>query len=470
MDPNINNLVRHLHDVEMLSMRQIARVLGMCRKRVSRILKKEAQAKPLKTSILTSYERLIATWYKDYPSLKATQTYGRLKSYGFSGSYPTVCLYTRKYRHNRSKSYHELEFLPGEEAQVDWMEWKLSSETVYGFVFILSYSRYLYLNFYPRYTMEFFLHGHIQAFKEIGGIAHKNRYDNTKSVVISRKPELKLNSQFLDFSRHYSFSIHLCNPRKPNEKGRVERVIRDVKDFLRVTPCTDLRDLNKKADLWRQERNKRVHRSTGKMPLDALKEEKLKALPSLDYKPYRPLSAVIGKTGFIEFDTNRYSVPVQYVGNSCQILAYPDHIEAIVGNSKIASHRRIYEKKQKVEHPSHREKLLKTTPNFKYQRIYQLMKNMDKSLAYFLARAEQDGRNSLDVAYELFHLLNQASKQMLLSAVREANNLEIFKVHYLQSLLHLPAPSQDMPVYPQNAKLLEIDYEKRDLSEYDEFI
>jgi DNA replication protein DnaC len=44
-------------------------------------------------------------------------------------------------------------------------------------------------------------------------------------------PEITFNPQFLEFSRHYGFSIHPCTPGRANERGRVERVIRDLKEF-----------------------------------------------------------------------------------------------------------------------------------------------------------------------------------------------------------------------------------------------
>lgn len=470
MDTTLNSQVRHLYEVERLTMRQIARELGISRKRVSRIIKNEKMQRVSSDPILKPYERLIAEWYREHPSLRATQVYERLKTYGFIGSYPTVSIYTQRYRQKGSKSYHELEFLPGEESQIDWMEWKLPSGMVYGFVFILAYSRYLYVKFYPRHSLEFFLDGHIEAYKEINGVAHRNRYDNLRSVVISRRPELKFNAQFLDFARHYGFSIHLCNPGKGNEKGRVERVIRDIKDFLRVNTFSDLKCLNRKVNLWQIERNKRICRTTGKAPIEALKEERLRNLPQIQYRAYRIVGAIVSKTGFVEFETNRYSVPSRYSNTSCEILAYPEHIEIEAKGRKIALHRRSFERKQKIETPGHREKLLNTTPNFKYQRIYQLMKGLDSSVEYFLRFAEDEGEDTLSVSYELFKLLKGISKETFLSAIREANNLGIYRVRYIQSLLQPSGYRKDNPVCPQDTKLLDIRYECRELKDYDGLI
>jgi transposase len=470
MDPIFCGHVKHLYEVERLSMRQIAKKLGVSKKRVSGVIRNEKMTKPLFDSILKPYERLIDQWYQEYPFLKASQVYERLKAYEFKGSYTTVSLYTQKYRQKRRQAYHELTFLPGEEAQVDWIEERLPWGVTYGFAMILAYSRYLYLRFYPRQSLEFFLEGHIEAYREMGGVAHRHRYDNIKTVVIERSPELKFNAQFLDFARHYGFSIHLCNPYRANEKGRIERALRDLRDFLRVNTFQDLKALNHKVSLWRIERNQKIHRSTQKAPLEALKEEKLKALPAIPYRPYRVVLASISKTDFVEFETNRYSVPSFYAERSCEILVYPDHLEVVVKGNRIAFHRRSFNRKEKIEDPTHRETLLRMTPRFKSQRIYQLMDQMDPALHHFLQEAGQEDHNSLDIAYAFFKLLKHVSKAMLLSTVREANRIGTFKIRYIQGLLQVPQPQPSNPVFPQESRLLEIDYERRNLKDYDELL
>lgn len=465
-DEALENRVKHLCAVEGLSIRQIAKALSMGTRRVSRIISGRAIVKSPKPTVVEPYARLIEEWYQEHPYLQAQQVYARLKPYGYTGSYVRLVLHTRKYRRKSKKPvFHELTFLPGEEAQVDWALWRIPSGIVYGFVFILAWSRYVYVRFYPRCTMEFFLDGHIEAFREIGGVPRKCRYDNLTSVVIKRTPELKLNAQFMDFCRHYSFGVHPCTVRRPNEKGRVERVIRDIKDFLRVTPCETIAALNKQTSLWRQERNNRIHRTTERPPVEMLKEEKLIALPQIHCQPRRSVVVTVGKTGFVSFETNRYSTPAS--GPALELLAYPDHIELHDKGKKIATHKRNFLRSQTIENPLHRERLLSITPNFKYQRIYQLMGSMDLSVRQFISAAEQDGQESLAVAYELFKLIKQVSKGMLLSAVREANQGGICRIKHLVHILNLPHKTQDNPVYPQNQRLLDITYEGRDLSEYD---
>ncbi len=172
-----------------------------------------------KKTILDEYAHLIGHWYKQHPNLKADQIYQRLLGYGYKGSYCTVVRYSKEYRKPKQQAYYPLKFVPGQEAQIDWFF--LNDEylgMVSGFVYVLSYSRYAWGVFYPKNSFEFFLAGHVACFEHLNGLAHSHRYDNLRSVVIKRSPQIQYNGQFLDFARFFGFSIHLCNPYAGHEK------------------------------------------------------------------------------------------------------------------------------------------------------------------------------------------------------------------------------------------------------------
>ena len=195
-------------------------------------------------------------------------------------------------------------------------------------------------------------------------------------------------------------------------------MIGDAIDFLRITPLKDPNDLNKKIALWRWKRNNRVHRSTGRTPTDRLHEEKLKPLPQIGYRPNRVVVASISKTGFVEFETNCNSVPSEYCGMRCEILAMQVSLEEVVEARKVAAHHRLLERNEKKENPSHREKILPKALYFKLQRIYQLIKGMAKEVEHFLKQAEQEEENTLEAASQLFRLRRANSKETFLSAGR----------------------------------------------------
>jgi transposase len=470
MDETLRIEVQRLWEVERLTMRQIAEKLRMGRKTVRRILRGKAAHKCPEPSIIAPYERLLAEWYKATPALMATQVFNRLRGYGYTGSYETVKRETAKFRKKRPEAFFELEFLPGEEAQVDWMEWKIGTAPVFGFVYILAWSRYAVIRFSPRHTLEFFLDGHIRAFHEVGGVAHRHRYDNLKSVVLRRYPEVQYNPAFLDFARHYGFSIYACNVARGNEKGRVERLIRDIKNALRGMEIKDLRDLNSKIADWLKERNLRIHRTTKRPPVEMLAEEKLRPLPRIDARPYRRLPAAVTKTAFVEFDTNRYSAPTSCAGTAAEILALPDTVEVLVQGRRVAVHPRLFIRNGKSELPTHREGLLLRSPRSKFQRIYELMAGLGPEIKVFLQAAQAEGEDPLQAAYVMFRQLRGISRETLLSAVREANALKVYKIKYVHSLLESSGAKEPPTVRPQDERLLEIAYEARRLDDYDDLI
>ena len=465
---SIEKRVLHLREVEKLSARQIAKALGMGSRRIKRILE-GVGAKPIpRVSIVEPYRNLIAIWYREYPRLKAKQIYERLKPYGYQGSYPSVASFSREYRLLKSPAYHTLSFLPGEEAQIDWFFFRHETlGMVAGFLYVLAYSRYAWGRFYPRTTFEFFLAGHLECFEHLKGLAHRHRYDNLKSVILLREhPHLEYNPQFLDFSRFFGFSIHVCNPYKGNEKGRVERVIRDVRVFLYGQIFADLKDLNHQFWDWLIKRNQHIHRATGKTPLALLGQEKLLSLPQGAYSPTRIQPTLISKTALVEFETNRYSVPSGCASRKAEIIVWPERIEIFVGSQKVAAHRRLFQRNQMVQNPLHTERLLQRSPHFKYERIVQLIDHMDPVFRHFLTGQENESERCR-AAYELFTLLKTHSRVILVSALRELVEMKTFKIKALRSLLNLPNPKEGDFLWPANAQLLNLRYDPRKLADYD---
>jgi putative transposase len=100
------------------------------------------------------------------------------------------------------------------------------------------------------------------------GTPENIRSDNLMSVVIQRRPDLKLNPQFLDFSVHYGFYIHLCSPRRANENGYVELFTGKLRDELLNGEIFDtLLEARVLIERWCREYNRyRPHSSLGYKP------------------------------------------------------------------------------------------------------------------------------------------------------------------------------------------------------------
>ena len=455
MEEAIIQRVLHLVEVEKLSQRQIARTLGIDRKRVRRILGGvNITAKPMaKKTNLEDYLGLIAQWYRQYPKLLALQVYERLVAYGYTGGYGCVKRATLEYRRPKRIAYHPLTFVPGQEAQVDWFFFNHPNlGMVAGFLYVLCFSRYAWGIFYPKHSFEFFLAGHLECYRHINGLPRVQRYDNCKSVVIKRVPAIEYNAGFLDFARFYGFSIELCNPCKGNEKGRVERLIRDIRAFLETETFNDLGDLNRKFHAWLEKRNNTVHRATGKTPKSMLSGEKLIQLPVNTYPAKRIICARVSKTALVEFEGNKYSVPSSCVGQMVDVAAYLGHVEMWLAKQRVATHKRCFGKRQMIANPLHSDRLLNRSPQFKAERIKQLIVQMDVALAEFIEH-QDDEEGSLNAAYQIFQLIRTNSRAMVLSGVRELNTMRCFKVKALVSLLNAPSIEAPPAVWPKDQRL-----------------
>ena len=470
-DEAIKQKILYLREVERLSLRRVAGHLKMGHRRIKRILEglPSGRRGRMPDKSILAFRALVESWYAQYPHLMAAKVHEKLKSYGYQGSLTAVERLTRPFRHPRVQSFRELTFLPGEEAQVDWLMASLENiGPVFCFLYLLAYSRLAFARFYPKSSFEFFLKGHLEAFRSINGVARSHRYDNLKSVVLKHTPQsVEYNPQFLDFARHYGFKINVCNVRRANEKGRVERLGLDVRGFLYGRTFKHLSDLNMEFGSWLDARNTRIHRITGKAPLELLKEERLMSLPAAAYLPCRILPVAVSKTAMVEFESNRYSVPSCHAGKKGTLLAYPERVEVRIGDNAVAVHKRSFEKKKLIQNPLHEERLLNRSPRFKMERIHGLITGMEPLFAEFVG-GQSDDPSMVSAAYTIFKLLKSHGRQMILSAIRELLSTGCLKPLALQNLLNPSGRTLEVPpVSPKDTSLLDIRYQERNLSDYD---
>jgi transposase len=473
---SVNDLeirIRYLREVQKLSFRQIARQTGIARSTIFRISSGIWKGpRTPRDFLLDPHRDLILRWYQDCPALKAVQVHQRLVERGVAIDSTTVARYTREFRRKqKTRVFWPLTFLPGEEAQVDWFFMdhpKLGR--LCGFVMILSFSRYCFAHCFPRHAFEFFIEGHLRALSSFGGCPHALRYDNLKSVVLHRQP-LTYNPAFLDFARHAGFEIRLCNPAAGNEKGRVERLIR----ALRETFCNvaahhqSLKALNADLHEWVKRKNETVHRATDKKPVDAMKEEKLKPLPDgpwcnvVIHPPKKPT-----KTGLVIFDTNAYSFPDHLGGQQIIVHASVDRVDLVTLDQKIvASHARSFERQKQITNPIHRTVARLSAPA-KRERILAVMRGMDPVMARFFDAHHLVGEEPHAQAAELFALLTTHGKAALLSAVRECVAADTLRLAAVRARLEPVAAAPAADVRPRDTRLLDIDYQPRSLEDYDD--
>ena len=105
--------------------------------------------------------------------------------------------------------------------------------TVVAFVMVLSLSRKIFLRFHLDQRMANFLRGQEAAFNEWRGVPRVLLYDNLKSAVLARQGDaISFNPTLLEFSAYYRYEPRPVAVARGNEKGRVERAIRYIRDIF----------------------------------------------------------------------------------------------------------------------------------------------------------------------------------------------------------------------------------------------
>ena len=93
---------------------------------------------------------------------------------------------------------------------------------------------------------------HALAFQALGGVPREILYDNLKSVVLERVGDhIRFHPRILDLAGYYCFAPKPCAPYRGNEKGKVERLIRYIRDaFFAARRFSSVEDLNAQLARW----------------------------------------------------------------------------------------------------------------------------------------------------------------------------------------------------------------------------
>ena len=147
-----------------------------------------------------------------------------------------------------------------------------------------------------------------------------------KSVVLRRDLEGKpvWQKDYEAFMKTLGFETKLCKPRHPFTKGKVERLVRFVKEnFLVGRVFYHVTDLNRQALEWCNRQNGIYHQAVDCIPqrLHATAcAQQLRALPEAGpVKLYLCPERRISFDGFVNYEGRRFGVPYSYPGATARV-------------------------------------------------------------------------------------------------------------------------------------------------------
>lgn len=319
------------------SVSAIARTLGMDRKTVRKLATATAVParqtpvrRPSKLDPFVTYleERLAAG------VTNATRLEREIRARGYEGKHAIVRAWVAARRPPRTSQAPVVRFetAPGRQAQVDWADCGpvLLDGTrgrLMAFVLVLGYSRMAFVEFGVGRDLGHLLRAHQHAFAALGGVPQELLYDNERTVTGGRTPDgrPRWQSAFYDFATTYGFSPAVCQPYRPQTKGKVERFIGYLRSsFLEGRQSETLAQLNADVQDWLATvANVRVHATTGARPIDRWPEEALQPLDGRTYDTSLWTERRVSRDGLVSYLGNRYSVPWTLSGRAIRVQETP---------------------------------------------------------------------------------------------------------------------------------------------------
>lgn len=481
------NILRYYH-VEKWRVGTIANQLHVHHSVVKRVLSQAGIPRTNLTrhkSLIDPFLPFILETLKKFPTLTASRLYAMVCERGYTGR-------PDHFRHlvalHRPRPYAEaylrLRTLPGEQAQVDWGHFDYitigrAKRPVMGFVMVLSFSRKIFLHFYLNQRMSNFLQGHEAAFQAFGGVPRVLLYDNLKSAVLERQGDaIRFHPTLLSFAAHYRFEPRPVAVARGNEKGRVERAIRYVRDnFFAARAWKNIDDLNAQAIDWcnGQAANRLCPEDTTMTVGEVFLRErpKLFTLPDNAYPTFEREEVSVGKTPYVRFDLNDYSVPHTHVRRILTVIATNDKVKVLDGQQIIAEHERSYDKKQQIELKEHIDELIDFKKKAGQHRAQDRLIKSIPSCGEFLSQAADLGYSLRTMIRNLLDLLDSYGANELEIAIKEALHRKVPHTNSVRFNLEKRRQERKLapPVnldLPQDARIRELVVRPHKLDDYDQ--
>ena len=286
--------------------------------------------------------------YMSKQQMKIIDMHEKLLDKGYSISYTTVRNFVNKEAAKTKEVFIRRNWEPGQVVEFDWGEVKLEIDgkiKSYSLaVFTLPYSNYRFAKLYESESQVCVLDVHTRLIEHLGFIPSIFTYDNMRTVVRSFVgTERTITDSMINLSNYYQFKIRLCEPRKANEKGHVERSVEFIrrKAFSSLHTFLSLLEAEQHLSNTIERLNNRLHHQHKEQHSELIKKEKEVANPAITpFDCAELIECRVDKYSTVVIKQNHYSVPEGHVGKFIKVKAGAEKIKLFIDGEFVAEHRR----------------------------------------------------------------------------------------------------------------------------------
>jgi len=434
---------------QSVSTREIARTLNLSRLTVRKVLRSHStavpplprpeKAEPYRQQILELMSACQGNLVRVREELAAT---------GVHLSYSTLTGFCHRHGIGQPPrvAAGRYEFQPGEEMQHDTSphEVQLGDQRrkVQTASAVLAYSHMLFFQMYPtfqRFDCKVFL---TEALRYFGGAPRERVViDNTHVVVLrGTGREMVPVPEMAAFAERFGFRFVAHERGDANRSGRVERPFHFIEhNFLVGRSFASWQDLNQQARQWCDRVNATYKKHLRAVPreLFVVERPQLHPLPAWVPEVYRLHERLVDVEGYVALHSNRYSVPLAWIGRRVEVRETKDKVEIQLDARHLVTHQRIAEAEHQrlllAEHrPPRGQGSQRPDPHPEETLILQAV----PEIADYVTALKQHSRKLRVLALrQLLRLVREYPRQALLAALREAAHYGLYDLDRVERMI-----------------------------------
>jgi len=242
------------------------------------------------------------------------------------------------------------------------------------------------------------------------------------------------------FGERFGFHFVAHERGDANRSARVERPFHYIENnFLAGRAFSSWEDLNLQARQWCDKVNSTYKKHIRAVPRELFVREKthLRPLPVWIPEVYQMRDRGVDIEGYVALDTNRYSVPVAWIGRRVEVRETRDKVEIQLDERNLVTHTRVAEAQQQrstlAQHrPPRGQGIKRSDPHPEEKAIAEAV----PEIAEYVAALKHRGHKVVGVALrQLLRMVREYPRQSLLSAIREAARYGLYDLDRLERMI-----------------------------------